>query len=174
MTFLCLVSRVLYQVKIWLNFSERVACIWVVIQSVQLRKSEITNLQSLSRLVVEDVLRLNVPVNQPILMNVLQCGHQLSKHLQHLLPCKRLLVHVISQRDPVSVLHKYHDVQAHKLFAFFHKLVYARSAVAVWVVILFFAAINLTILFMVVTLIAVFNLSSLFECNFKFLVEIVG
>jgi hypothetical protein len=36
-----------------------------------------------------------------------------------LLPCERLFVHIISQGDPVCILHQYHYVQAHELFALF-------------------------------------------------------
>lgn len=181
MTFLRLVPRVLYQVEIWLNFFERFASlssfagVGVIIQGVKLGQTEITNLKSLSSFIIEDVLRLDVSVDQSILMYVLQCGHQLSKHLQHLLPSERLFVHIISQGDPVCILHQYHDVQAHELFALFDQLIYACSAIAVWVII--FAAVNVISFWIVVAVIftiAVLNLSPFFESNLKFLIEIVG
>ena len=77
MTFLRLVPRVLYQVEIWLNFFERFASlssfagVGVIIQGVKLGQTEITNLQSLSSFIIEDVLRLDVSVDQSILMYVL-------------------------------------------------------------------------------------------------------
>ena len=77
MTFLRLVPRVLYQAEIWLNFFERFASVCsfagvgIIIQGVKLGQTEITDLQSLSSFIVKDVLRLDVSVDQPILMYVL-------------------------------------------------------------------------------------------------------